>query len=124
MGGPHPLDGAELSLEPIGVALLVPHHLLEDRGSTVVPQTVALLRSGVERRDGRLFTPQRERQHLLGGLSDSDAAQALHIRVPIKEQDATDECVCVAQILDGQVVENLAARLPNPQLSSIRAWRK
>ena len=47
---PHPGDRVELALEPVGVLLLVAHHLLEDGRRPVVTEVVALLRRGVELR--------------------------------------------------------------------------
>ena len=42
-GSADPLDRVELALEPVGVLLLVAHHLLEHRGGAVVAEVVALL---------------------------------------------------------------------------------
>jgi hypothetical protein len=49
---PDLLDGAGLGFEPVGMAFLVVHHLLEHGGGAVVAEVVALLGGGVELREG------------------------------------------------------------------------
>jgi hypothetical protein len=90
------------------VLLLVAHHLLEDGRRAVVAELVALLGRGVELRHRRLLAVEGQPQHLLGLFADADRVELLHVGVTVEQQDPVDQCVGVAHLVDGQVVEDLA----------------
>src|SRR5215217_2947843 len=108
------VDGGQLGLPPVDVALLLGDH----RGQELPRPLVADLDAGghvpVQVTHGRPLQLDGQADLLDRGLADPDRAQALQVGVAVQVEDAVDQLLAVAHLLHGDLAVALGQALVAP----------
>src|SRR6266508_3232348 len=97
------LDGGELRLPVVEVAFLLGDHAGEELAGALVAELHAGADVAVEVADGGPFQLRRQADLLHGRLAHLDGAEPLQVGQPLQVQDAVDQLLGVAHLLQRQL---------------------